>query len=59
MAKNATVTSLTHSLNAKNFAVFFYVHDEYNEVYILNIIYQKRNLLKILSALYPDSEKIE
>ena len=40
-------------MNAKGFAVFFYVYEEYSEVYVQNIIYQKRDLSKILSELYP------
>ena len=45
-------------MNAKNFAVFFYVYEEYSEVYVQNVIYQKRNLSKILSELYPDIEEL-
>ncbi|MCI8639964.1 MAG: type II toxin-antitoxin system RelE/ParE family toxin [Coprococcus sp.] len=41
-------------MNAKNFAVFFYVYEEYSEVYIQNVIYQKRDLPKVLSELYSD-----
>lgn len=41
-------------MNAKSFAVFFYVHEEYSEVYVQNIIYQKRDLRKALEELYPD-----
>ncbi|MBR1649536.1 MAG: type II toxin-antitoxin system RelE/ParE family toxin [Lachnospiraceae bacterium] len=44
-------------MNAKNFAVFYYVYEEYSEVYILNVIYQKRDLPKILSELYPDIDE--
>ena len=40
-------------MNAKGFAVFFYVYEEYSEVYVQNIIYQKHDLSKILSELYP------
>ncbi len=35
-------------VNVKNFAAFYIVLDEYNEVYIQNIIYQKRDLPQIL-----------
>ena len=41
-------------MNAKNFAEFYYVYEEYSEVYIQNVIYQKRDLLKVLAELYPD-----
>ena len=41
-------------MNAKNFAVFFYVYEEYAEVYVQNIIYQKRDLPRVLSERYPD-----
>lgn len=35
-------------MNVKNFAAFYVVLDEYKEVYIQNIIYQKRDILKVL-----------
>ena len=41
-------------MNAKNFAVFFYVYEEYSEVYVMNVIYQKRDLPRVLAELYPD-----
>lgn len=41
-------------MNARNFAVFFSINEEYAEVYIQNIIYQKRDLRKVLAELYPD-----
>ena len=41
-------------MNAKNFAVFYYVYEEYAEVYVQNIIYQKRDLSRILSERYTD-----
>ena len=44
-------------MNAKNFAVFFYVYEEYAEVYIQNIIYQKRDLPRILSERYTDLDE--
>ena len=39
-------------VNAKNFAVFFYVHEDYHEVYIQNVIYQKRDIPQVLRDLY-------
>ena len=44
-------------MNAKNFAVFFYVYEKYNEVYVQNIIYQKRDLPGILSERYADLDE--
>lgn len=44
-------------MNAKNFAVFFYVYEEYSEIYVQNIIYQKRDLPKILSERYTDLDE--
>ena len=41
-------------MNAKNFAVFYYVYEEYAEVYVQNVIYQKRDLPKLLSERYSD-----
>lgn len=45
-------------MNAKNFAVFFYVFEEYSEVYIQNVIYQKRDITKVLKKLYPDLDEL-
>lgn len=45
-------------MNAKNFAVFFYVYEEYSEVYVMNVIYQKRDIPKILAELYPDIDEL-
>ena len=45
-------------MNAKNFAVFFYVYEEYSEVYVVNVIYQKRDIPKILAELYPDIDEL-
>ena len=45
-------------MNAKNFAVFFYVYEEYSEVYVMNVIYQKRDIPKILSELYPGIDEL-
>ena len=45
-------------MNAKNFAVFFYICEEYTEVYVMNVIYRKRDLPKILSELYPDIDEL-
>ena len=33
-----------HRMNAKSFAVFYMVLEDYHEVYILSVIYQKRDL---------------
>ena len=41
-------------MNAKNFAVFYYVLEDYHEVYIQNVIYQKRNIPQVLRELYGD-----
>lgn len=35
-------------MNVKNFAAFYVVQDDYQEVYVQNIIYQKRDILKVL-----------
>ena len=35
-------------MNIKNFAAFYVVLDEYKEVYVQNIIYQKMDILKVL-----------
>ena len=45
-------------MNAKNFAVFFYVYEEYSEVYVMNVIYQKRDLPRVLAELYPDTDEL-
>ena len=45
-------------MNAKNFAVFFYVYEEYSEVYVMNVIYQKRDIPKILAELYPGIDEL-
>ena len=45
-------------MNAKNFAVFFYVYKEYSEVYVMNVIYQKRDLPRVLAELYPDIDEL-
>ena len=39
-------------MNAKNFAVIYIVLEEYHEVYIQNVIYQKRDIPSILNELY-------
>ena len=41
-------------MNAKNFAVFYIVLEDYHEVYIQNVIYQKRNIPQVLHDLYGD-----
>ena len=35
-------------MNAKNFAVFYIVLEDYHEVYIQNVIYQKRSIPQVL-----------
>ena len=42
-------------MNAKNFAVFYYVLEDYNEVYIQNVIYEKRDIPQVLRDLYGDN----
>ena len=37
-----------HRINSKNFAIFYSVVDECHDVYIQNIIYQKRDMPHIL-----------
>lgn len=39
-------------MNAKNFAVFFIVVEQDREVYVLNVVYQKRDLPKVLAAMF-------
>ena len=41
-------------MNAKNFAVSYYVLEDYHEVYIQNVIYQKRDIPQVLRDLYGD-----
>lgn len=43
-----------HRMNVRNFAVFYYVLEEYREVYIMNVIYQKRDIPQVLHDLYGD-----
>ena len=45
-------------MNARNFAVFFNIREDKNEVYVQNVIYQKRDLPKVLRSLYPDSDEL-
>ena len=45
-------------MNAKNFAVFFYVYEEYSEVYVQNIVYQKRDLPRVLTKSYSDPDEL-
>ena len=40
-------------MNARNFAVFFIVIEKEDAVYVQNVIYQKRDLPKVLARLYP------
>lgn len=35
-------------MNIKNFAVFYFVDDKNDEVYVLDVIYQKRDIQSIL-----------
>ena len=41
-------------MNAKHFAVFYIVREDYHEVYIQNVIYQKRDIPRVLKELYGD-----
>ena len=41
-------------MNARNFAAFFIVIEQEGTVFIQNVIYQKRDLPKVLSELYRD-----
>lgn len=41
-------------MNVKNFAVFYCVLEDYHEVYIQNVIYQKRDIPQVLRDLYGD-----
>lgn len=43
-----------HRMNVKNFAIFYVILEDYSEVYILNIIYQKRDIPKLLNDIYGD-----
>lgn len=45
-------------MNARNFAVFFNIDEEYKEVYIQNVIYQKRSLPRVLRELYPNLDEL-
>ena len=40
-------------MNARNFAVFFIIREEESNVYVQNVIYQKRDLPNVLARLYP------
>ncbi len=42
-------------MNTKNFAVFYIVLEDYHEVYIQNVIYQKRDIPIILHDLFGDN----
>ena len=35
-------------MNAKGFAVFYLINEEYQEIYVLNVIYQKRDIQRII-----------
>ena len=41
-------------MNARNFAVFFIVIEQGGTVFVQNVIYQKRDLPKVLARLYSD-----
>lgn len=41
-------------MNARNFAAFFIVIEQEDAVFVQNVIYQKRNLPKVLAELYSD-----
>lgn len=41
-------------MNARNFAAFFILLEQESTVFIQNVIYQKRNLPKVLAELYHD-----
>ncbi len=41
-------------MNARNFAVFFVIVEKEASVYVQNVIYQKRDLPKVLAKLYRD-----
>ena len=40
-------------MNARNFAVSFIVIEQEGFVFVQNVIYQKRDLPKVLASLYP------
>lgn len=41
-------------MNVRNFAVFFIVVEQNAQVYVQNVIYQKRDLTKVLLARYSN-----
>lgn len=41
-------------MNAENFAVFYYVSEDYHEVSVQNVIYPKRDIPQVLRDLYGD-----
>lgn len=41
-------------MNARNFAAFFIIIEQEDTVFVQNVIYQKRNLPKVLAELYRD-----
>ncbi len=42
-------------MNVRNFGVFYSILDEYKEVYIQNVIYQKRDLKRLAGSLQQDT----
>ena len=38
-------------MNAKGFAVFYLINEVFHEVYVLNVIYQKRDIQHIIQEL--------
>ena len=45
-------------MNARNFAAFFIILEQEGTVFVQNIIYQKRNLPKVLAELYCDLDEL-
>ncbi len=45
-------------MNVRNFAVFYSILEEYKEVYIQNVIYQKRDLERLAWSLEQDTDEI-
>ena len=45
-------------MNARNFAAFFIILEQEGTVFVQNIIYQKRNLPKVLAELYRDLDEL-
>ena len=45
-------------MDARNFAAFFIILEQEGTVFVQNIIYQKRNLPKVLAELYRDLDEL-